>query len=457
MRAGERQVAPDVSGIRRDHVARYQWAVKRLPVGLRVLDLACGVGYGTRILANAGYEAQGLDCDEEALAYAREHYAHERASFWRTDAANLQLGEDTFGAAVCFETIEHIEDPLPMLRALRRAAPRLLASVPNEDVFPFRGYAHHFRHYTPGEFAQLLASAGWRVTEWWGQEGPESEVERNCMGRTVIAVAERAEELAESPGAPPRAEAHPSAAVVPEHVVILGLGPSLHAYMDLARRLGARQKLGDEVWAINALGDVFQCDRVFHMDDVRIQEIRAAARPQSNIANMLTWLRRHPGPIYTSQTHPDYPGLVAFPLEAVVNSTGYGYFNNTAAYAVAFAIHLGVKKISVYGCDYTYPNAHDAEKGRGCLEFWLGFAAARGIKLSMPRSTSLLDALEPDARRYYGYDALEIKRQRDDGGQIRFSFVPRPVLPTADEIEHMYDHSRPPNPLVERSGSSEDE
>jgi hypothetical protein len=43
------------------------------------------------------------------------------------------------------------------------------------------------------------------------------------------------------------------------------------------------------------------------MDDVRIQEIRAAARPESNIATMLGWMRKHPGPIYTSRLHPDYP------------------------------------------------------------------------------------------------------------------------------------------------------
>jgi hypothetical protein len=49
----------------------------------------------------------------------------------------------------------------------------------------------------------------------------------------------------------------------------------------------------------------------------------------------------------------------------VINSCGIAYFNNTAAYAVAYAVHIGVKKITLFGCDYTYPNAHDAEKGRG--------------------------------------------------------------------------------------------
>jgi hypothetical protein len=234
----------------------------------------------------------------------------------------------------------------------------------------------------------------------------------------------------------------------PKHVAILGLGPSLESYVDHVKRLGGRHRFCDEVWAINSLGDVLQCDRIFHMDDVRIQEIRAAARPESNIAVMLAWLKTHPGPVYTSFKHPDYPGLVEFPLEEVINALGYAYFNNTAAYAAALAIHLGVEKISLFGCDYTYPNAHDAEKGRACLEFWLGMAAARGIRLAMPDRTSLMDTIEPEAFRLYGYDAVtvSIDKQADDKF-AKVTFTPR-VLPTAEEIEARYDHSKHPNRLM---------
>jgi len=150
-----------------------------------------------------------------------------------------------------------------------------------------------------------------------------------------------------------------------DHIAIIGLGPSIDAFVDITKRLGGASALFDEVWGINAVGNVLQCDRIFHMDDVRVQEIRAKARPQSNIANMLKWMKSHPGPIYTSQVPPgnDYPGLVEFPLQDVLNSCGIGYFNSTAAYAVAYAIHVGVKEISLYGCDFTYHNSHHAEMG----------------------------------------------------------------------------------------------
>jgi hypothetical protein len=233
----------------------------------------------------------------------------------------------------------------------------------------------------------------------------------------------------------------------PSHVAILGLGPSLAQFMSLARGLGGRNAYCDEVWAINSLGDVFQCDRVFHMDDVRIQEIRAAAAPESNIAVMLKWMRKHPGPIITSRAHPDYPGLVEFPLADVINDLGFAYLNNTAAYAVAYAIHIGVKKISLYGCDFTYPNAHDAEKGRACVEFWLGFAKARGIQIATANSSSLIDACVPWEEKLYGYDAVKVSMKKD-GEKYAVEFTLRDVLPSAEEIEARYDHSAHPNKLV---------
>ncbi len=234
---------------------------------------------------------------------------------------------------------------------------------------------------------------------------------------------------------------------VPDHVVILGLGPSAEAYVDLTKRLGSRRAFADEVWAINALGDILACDRIFHMDDVRIQQIRTDARPESNIANMLAWLKTHPGPVYTSRKHPDYPGLVEFPLADVIQSCGVAYFNNTAAYAVAYAVHIGVKQISLFGCDYTYPNAHDAERGRACLEFHLGIAKARGIQIGLPGRTSLMDSLYPEQQRLYGYDTEDLTLSENDG-IISVARAPRDMLPTADEIEAAYDHSKHPNPLA---------
>lgn len=208
----------------------------------------------------------------------------------------------------------------------------------------------------------------------------------------------------------------------------------------------------DEVWGINAIGDVLRCDRIFHMDDMLVQEARAAARPDSNIAAMVRWLKTHPGPVYTSIVRPGYPGMVAFPLEEVLNARhdsngGAPYFNSTAAYAVAYAIHIGVKRVSLFGLDYTLPNAHQAEQGRACVEFWLGIAAARGIEITVPSTTSLLDACATDPERLYGYDCADVVLSDREGGGVAVTFTDKPV-PTAEEIERRYDHSAHPNRLL---------
>jgi len=433
MKQGERQVSPTLDGIRRDHVARYEFVANMIKKGSKVIDFACGIGYGTKIIADAGNEVTGFDIDEEAISYAKENYMHKNATFIRQDGINpsLDLKADI---AVSFETIEHIEDPRPLLKYLR-GAETLIASVPNESVMPWmredgRTTAFHFRHYTKNEFAELLISCGWNPVSWYGQLGPESEVEENVHGRTLIAVCERTE-IPEEKDDEER------------HIAILGLGPSLDQYLEVTKRLGGRSKFCHETWAINALGNVFECDLVVHMDDIRIQMIRAEASPQSNIAAMVDWLRHSKVPVVTSRPHPDFPALVAYPLEDVLNELGHDYFNNTAAYAIALAIHVGATKISCFGMDFTYPNAHDAEKGRACVEFWLGQAHARGIKINLPKTTSLMDSMYPRSSRLYGYDTLDVEFNMQEDGRLKLEFTERESLPTAAEIERNYDHSAP--------------
>lgn len=448
MKHGERQVETNLDNIRNDHTSRYRWAAKLLPENSLIIDFACGIGYGANIMANAGHRVIAVDKDEEALAFGQEHWKHDSVQFAQGDAETLTGGAiGDFDAAVCFETVEHVKDPTNLLKSFCASAKTLLVSVPNEDVMPWSWKdgdmtyttEFHYRHYTKKQFEELLNSCGWKVVEWFKQEGAESEVEpcsMDCtdMGRTMIARCEQDEKGALVP--------------VPDHVVILGMGPSLDQYTNLVKRIGNRKWLADEVWAINMLGDLFQCDYVFHMDDIRIQEIRAKALPESNIAAMVEWIKTSKVPVITSRGHPDYPALVEFPLEDVLNELKYDYFNSTAAYAVAYAIFLGVKKISIFGCDYTYPNAHDAEKGRACVEFWLGMAAERGIKIVIPQKSSLMDAMYDQQERFYGYDTLKIGAFHE-GDKIKIEFSEADKLPTAEEIEAKYCHKKHPNALVE--------
>lgn len=444
---GERQVAPELSGIRRDHVARYEFVAARLPKGSRVLDLACGVGYGAYILAKAGHYVRAVDANSEAIQYGLKHYWHERLVYVCEAAERESIGRDVnYDAILSFETLEHLADPAPLLKTWAGWAPLLFASVPNETVFPHGGrIKFHHRHYTRSQFGALLTDAGWQVGEWHGQAGPTSEVEPKIEGRTLIAVG-HSKAFATTKGA--------SVKPVPRHVTIIGLGPSITSFVELTKRMGGRRAYCDEVWGINCVGDVLACDLVFHMDDLKVQEARAAARPGSNIDAMVKWLKTYPGPVMTSRVREGYPGLIEFPLQAVLNggydsNGGAPYFNSTAAYAVAYAIHLGVEKVSLFGIDYTLPNVHTAERGRACVEFWLGIAAARGIEIALPEQTTLLDACAPEAERLYGYDCVDVLLKDRPDGKVDVEFHERETAPDAAEIERRYDHKQHPNRLMQ--------
>jgi 2-polyprenyl-3-methyl-5-hydroxy-6-metoxy-1,4-benzoquinol methylase len=101
-----------------EHLARYRFAAP-LAAGRRVLDVACGEGYGTALLAAAGArEAVGIDIDPAAVAHAAEHHAE--ASFQQGDIAALDVADASFDLVTCFETIEHVADAARTLDELRR-------------------------------------------------------------------------------------------------------------------------------------------------------------------------------------------------------------------------------------------------------------------------------------------------------------------------------------------------
>jgi hypothetical protein len=162
----------------------------------------------------------------------------------------------------------------------------------------------------------------------------------------------------------------------------------------------------DEVWAINAMAGVIYHDRVFMMDPASRFLDTEDAGTQTGI--MRSVLASHPGPIYTCQLDERCPGLVEYPLEEVMNSIQCGYFNNTVAFAIGFAIAAKVAEIHLYGIDFSYKKTvHFAEAGRANCEFLLSKAIERGIKVGVAQESSLLDSNEPAKSKLYGYHRLE--------------------------------------------------
>lgn len=169
----ERQIGASLSEIREDHLQRYLFAASRIPPGSRVLDCACGVGYGSNILAQAGSQVVAVDISRDAITYARKHWQHPGIEFLCEDAMALpSLG--TFDYLVSFETLEHLSVPRAMLD--RVDARNLIGSVPNEGVVPFSSerFPYHVRHYHAHEVPDLIQPFS---LDWMGgQVGKSGQV-----------------------------------------------------------------------------------------------------------------------------------------------------------------------------------------------------------------------------------------------------------------------------------------
>jgi hypothetical protein len=186
---------------------------------------------------------------------------------------------------------------------------------------------------------------------------------------------------------------------IPPVVAICAMGASINEYLSHCLAQSSRWRVADETWAINACAGVIQHDRAFIMD--RLSYFREAAKTNSPLDGYRDWLHLHQGPIYTSELDPNFPGGVLYPLQEVVNNLGFTYFNSTVAYAVAYAIHIKVKEIKLYGCDFMQNDTNDGRKGRACVEYWIAIAISRGIKVVIANSSSLCD--QNIKRPLYGY------------------------------------------------------
>lgn len=188
------------------------------------------------------------------------------------------------------------------------------------------------------------------------------------------------------------------AGISPYTVAIVAMGPSHKDYISECIGYSGRRGVADETWAINAMANIIDHDRVVMMDD--LDYFAMSGREHPHLAGY-TWLKDHPGPIYTSRVSGNFKGAVNYPLREVTEKLGYSYFNNTCAYAVALAMLMEVKHMKLYGFDFTNSDGRMIEGGRACVEFWLARATASGIKVTIASTSTLCD--QHTDRRLYGY------------------------------------------------------
>ncbi|MDQ3723704.1 MAG: methyltransferase domain-containing protein [Actinomycetota bacterium] len=159
---GERTL-PDVAEENywyRRHLVVYEWIAAQL-AGRRVVDMACGEGYGADVLARAGAaEVVGVDANPEAFEHARLRYKRDNLRFVRT---MVQTYDEPCDALVFLQTIEHVQDPgtvLARFRALVGPAGVVYVSTPNVLTLAPPGARRsgnpwHVYEYSPEEFDAL--------------------------------------------------------------------------------------------------------------------------------------------------------------------------------------------------------------------------------------------------------------------------------------------------------------
>jgi 2-polyprenyl-3-methyl-5-hydroxy-6-metoxy-1,4-benzoquinol methylase len=158
---GER-VVPDVPGTEDLfllHWARYSFAIASLPAAGRVLDLGCGAGYGTHLLATGRPDLYvlGMDLGADAVAYAAHHYQLPNLRYIVGNALSCPFSGDSFDAIVSFEVFEHLDTPpkmLEMVRWLLKPDGIFIVSTPNRDVYS-AGYEEPWNPYHTQEFSAV--------------------------------------------------------------------------------------------------------------------------------------------------------------------------------------------------------------------------------------------------------------------------------------------------------------
>ncbi|HZG15314.1 MAG TPA: class I SAM-dependent methyltransferase [Candidatus Bathyarchaeia archaeon] len=152
------------NGMLLEHIARYYFATPYIRG--RVLDIACGTGYGCHMVAKERKrevtEIVGVDNDRDTLAYANVEYNHQKVTYVQGNAVDPELPAQLgmFDTILSFETIEHVEDDQQFMDnlydMLKPGGTLVLSSpfgrgrgMPTSEPF-------HVHQLTPDEFAQLF-------------------------------------------------------------------------------------------------------------------------------------------------------------------------------------------------------------------------------------------------------------------------------------------------------------
>ena len=159
-----------------EHIARYEYALQFIKFEDRVLDMACGTGYGSALIVGRKekVEVWGGDISQAAIESARQNYSAEsRLHFQVIDAQQILPFEDNwFDVVISFETIEHLKNYRQFVQEIKRVLKpggKFILSTPNKRATKQLAIKNpfHIKEFDLGELKQLLAGFG--KVKFYGQ------------------------------------------------------------------------------------------------------------------------------------------------------------------------------------------------------------------------------------------------------------------------------------------------
>lgn len=146
-----------------EHLHRYALA-SNLVKGRRVLDIACGEGYGSSLLANLAEFVVGVDISQEAVDHASKKYVKENLKFLQGSATEIPVESKSIDIVVSFETIEHHDQHSRMLEEIKRVLKTdgiLIMSSPDKKYYtdvPGYNNPYHVKELYENEFKELIST-----------------------------------------------------------------------------------------------------------------------------------------------------------------------------------------------------------------------------------------------------------------------------------------------------------
>lgn len=147
-----------------EHLHRYAIA-DELVKNKKVLDIACGEGYGSFLMAANAYSVTGVDNNALVIKNACEKYKRPNLEFVEGQAEKLPLEDHIYDIVVSFETLEHLENHQLLFNEIKRVLKKegvLIISTPNKLFYSDKnGYINpfHKKELYLNEFKELLSKS----------------------------------------------------------------------------------------------------------------------------------------------------------------------------------------------------------------------------------------------------------------------------------------------------------